>query len=77
MGVAGRDELSAIQGFVERFGVSEFPHAIDDNADIWASFGVTSQPAFAFINQDRTITTNIGAMGVGSLTTAVEDLLAK
>ena len=43
---------------------------------IWERYGVVSQPAFAFINDDGTVETNIGAMGLEGLTEAAEALKA-
>jgi hypothetical protein len=61
VGVAGRDDLSAIQGFIDNRGVGAFPHIVDESGEIWASFDVRSQPAFVFIDDDGTVD------GTGSL----------
>lgn len=65
VGVAGRDDLSAIQGFIDNRGVDAFPHIADETGEIWATFDVRSQPAFVFIDDDGTI-----ADGTGSLSEA-------
>ena len=44
-----------MQDFVERFGLGSFPHIADTDAAVWQRFGVTYQPAYAFISSDGTI----------------------
>ena len=67
-----------MEDFVNDLGVSAFPHAIDASADIWQSFGVRSQPAFAFVNDDGTIGRVLTqSLGVAGLTAEVEDLIAR
>ena len=76
VGVAGRDDLSPMQNFVTGNGVDAFPHLADLEGDVWQAFGVGSQPAFAFINDDGTVEIVIGAMGVDGLTERMTALAA-
>lgn len=76
IGVASRDDVDAIRGFVDSYQVQGFEHIIDEGGVIWERYGVFSQPAFAFINDDGTVETNIGAMGLEGLTEAAEALKA-
>lgn len=76
IGVAGRDTVTDMQGFVAEFGVGGFDHIADEDTQIWASFGITSQPAFAFINDDGSIETLISALGLEGLTERVKALAA-
>jgi thiol-disulfide isomerase/thioredoxin len=55
IGVAAQDEVSAMQGFVDRFDLGSFPHLADTDAAVWQRFGVTYQPAYAFVSSDGTI----------------------
>lgn len=55
VGVAAQDELPAMQGFVDRFDLGSFPHIADTDATVWKRFGVTYQPAYAFVSSDGTI----------------------
>lgn len=50
VGVAAQDQLPAMRKFADRFGIDTFTNLNDEHADIWARFGVTAQPAFAFIS---------------------------
>lgn len=76
IGVAGRDELAAIQDFIETLGVGEFPHAVDESGAIWASFNITTQPSFVFLSDDGTSETYVGALGVEGLSSRLEALTA-
>ena len=76
IGVAGRDELSAINTFIEDRGVGGFPHIVDESGDVWSSFDVRSQPAFVFINDDGTIAGDAGSLGPTAIASRVEDLIA-
>jgi thiol-disulfide isomerase/thioredoxin len=50
VGVAAQDEVPAMQDFVDRFGLGSFPHLADTDAAVWKRFGVTYQPAYAFVS---------------------------
>lgn len=51
VGVAAQDEVSAMRDFVARFDLDAFPHIADTDAAVWRRFGVTYQPAYAFISR--------------------------
>jgi len=75
--MAGRAEQDAMEAFVADLGVDAFPHTIDDDGSIWASFDVSTQPAFAFIDDDGTITVHNGRLGVDGLTERIDELTAQ
>ena len=76
IGVAGRDDLSAIQGFIDERGVGAFPHLVDDTGEIWAAFDVRSQPAFVFIDDDGTVSRPTGSLSEAAITDRLEELVA-
>lgn len=76
IGVASRDTIEQIEAFVADTGVDTFPHAADIDGDVWEFFGIGSQPAFVFINDDGTFDTRLGSLGEDGLTERVEQLLA-
>ena len=76
VGIAGRDEVSAMEAFVSDLGVGAFPHIANEDLGIWSTYEVRSQPAFVFINDDGSYETVIGAMGESGLTSMIDDLLA-
>jgi thiol-disulfide isomerase/thioredoxin len=57
VGVAAQDEVAAMQDFVRKYDLGSFTHIADTDASVWRRFGVTYQPAYAFISADGTIET--------------------
>jgi thiol-disulfide isomerase/thioredoxin len=57
VGVAAQDEVVAMRGFVDRFGLGSFPHIADEDLAVWQRFGVVEQPSYAFITADGTVET--------------------
>ena len=76
IGVASRDTIEQIEAFVADTGVDTFPHAADIDGDVWEFYGIGSQPAFVFINDDGTFDTRLGSLDEDGLTERVEHLLA-
>lgn len=76
IGVAGRDDLRDMEEFVAETGVDGFDHLADEDSEIWTTYGVTSQPAFVFINDDGSTETLISGLGLDGLTERVEALAA-
>jgi thiol-disulfide isomerase/thioredoxin len=70
IGVASRDELPAMKAFVSETGVGGFQHLADVDGEIWARFGVTAQPAMAFISSDGQVKVVPGAL-------APQDVIAR
>jgi thiol-disulfide isomerase/thioredoxin len=62
VGVAGLDQLPAMQQFVTKYPVKGFTNLADADGVVWAKFGVTHQPAFAFIRADGGIDVVKGGM---------------
>jgi len=76
IGVAGRGEVPEMEGFVSDTGTGGLNHVVDDDGSIWTSYGVASQPSFAFVNDDGTVDVHIGAMGEEALTERMNALAA-
>jgi len=76
IGVAGRDDADTFSSWIADNEVETFDHITDPDIAVWREFGITSQPAFAFLNDDGTVETFIGPMGFESLTERVETLVA-
>jgi thiol-disulfide isomerase/thioredoxin len=55
VGVAAQDEVAAMRDFVARFDLGSFPHIADTDTAVWQRFGVTSQPAYAFVSANGDI----------------------
>lgn len=74
VGVAARDEVPAMQEFVDTYPVQGFRHLADTDASIWARFGVTRQPAYAFVDADGSVEVIDGALSETDLTERVAAL---
>lgn len=53
-GVAWHDTREAMQGFVDRYGIT-FPTIVDEDDSVFNRFGFFYQPAWAFVNDDGTV----------------------
>jgi len=76
IGVAGLDQVSAMQQFVAKYPVGGFTNLADTDGLVWAKFGVTEQPAFAFIEPDGGITVVKGELSESDLNQRVAALPA-
>jgi len=76
VGVASRDDLAPMRQFVTNMGVDAFPHIADISGEIWEEFGVSGQPAYAFINDDGVVEIVIGAIGEDELVKRMTALVA-
>jgi thiol-disulfide isomerase/thioredoxin len=68
IGVAGRGQVSEMHSFVSDTATGGLTHIVDDDGSIWASFGVITQPAFAFIDDSGSVQVFGGALGEAALT---------
>jgi peroxiredoxin len=68
VGVSALDQLPAMRKFVTDRGVGGFTNLADPDAAIWKRFGVTSQPAHAFIDASGAVTVVPGALSYQELT---------
>ena len=71
VGVAAQDEVPAMADFVQRYDLGSFPHIADTDATVWKRFGVTYQPAYAFIGSDGTVETVTDQLEAEELTARV------
>lgn len=67
VGVAARDEVSAMKDFATKYGIDGFTNLNDANSAVWARFGVTYQPAFAFIGADGSVDVVKGSLSAAEL----------
>jgi thiol-disulfide isomerase/thioredoxin len=50
VGVAAEDQVPAMRDFISKYQLGFFTNLADVDASVWQRFGVTAQPAFAFIS---------------------------
>lgn len=74
VGVGARDQLGALQQFTAKYGVDGFTELNDADAAVWARFGVTRQPAYAFISPDGQVEVVKGSLPEAELSARVQAL---
>ncbi len=65
-----------MQRFIDEYGIGFFPNIADLDGALWQRFGVTTQPAFAFVTADGSVDVVRGSLSEPALTTRVATLLA-
>ncbi len=66
LGVAALDGADAMKGFVKTYKLG-FTNLADTKAAVWAKFGVTSQPSYAFISADGSVDVVPGSLSASEL----------
>ena len=77
IGVAGRDDFEVFQAWVTDQQVDGFEHIADVDGSVWAEFGIRSQPAFTFINDDGTVENHQGRLGAEELNDRLAALVTR
>lgn len=73
LGVAALDSAESMRGFVKKYELG-FTNLADTDAAVWATFGVTSQPAFAFISSAGGIEVVPGSLSTSELKSKIAEL---
>lgn len=68
IGVASRGGVGEMEGFVADTGTDGLAHLADESGSIWSDFGVVTQPAYAFVDDDGSVEVVVGALGEAALT---------
>lgn len=55
IGVAARDQVSSMQSFVDKYHLGGLTQLDDTDGAVWAKFGITRQPAWAFVGADGSV----------------------
>jgi thiol-disulfide isomerase/thioredoxin len=74
VGVAGRGSTDEMRAFVSDTETNELRHVVDESGDIWSAFEVSTQPAFAFIDDDGSVDVHVGPLGAERLQERIDDL---
>lgn len=75
VGVAARSDVAAMKRFIRTNGIGSFTQVADVNGSVWQRFGVTTQPAYAFISPNGTVETVRGTLSEKELTARVRQLV--
>ncbi len=62
VGVGAQDRPDTLRSFAARYGVDGFTELADTDAAVWARFGVTRQPSYAFLHPDGRIEVATGSL---------------
>ncbi len=76
VGVAGRDDLEPIVGFIDEYDVGSFTHVVDQAGAIWDNFEIVTQPSFIFLDSSGSAEAYVGALGVDGLSERLDELTA-
>ncbi|AEA23544.1 thiol-disulfide isomerase/thioredoxin [Amycolatopsis echigonensis] len=74
VGVAALSDAPAMREFVTRYGIGSFTNLADTDASVWQRFGVTSQPAYAFVRPNGTVETVKSGLSEDELAARVHQL---
>lgn len=74
IGVGALGPKFDVDAFVEFNELGGVRHLFDEEADVWAKFGVLAQPAFAFINSDGTFSIAPGIMNAEQIVERAREL---
>lgn len=75
IGVAGKDDVGPMREFVERHGLESVRHVVDEDGSLWASYGVSYQPAWVFIDDSGEASVVAGALGYDGLFAGIDETL--
>ncbi|WP_454853654.1 redoxin family protein [Promicromonospora soli] len=56
VGVAGLDELAAMDDFIEMTDTGGLTHLNDESGEVWRHFGITAQSTFAVVDENGVVT---------------------
>jgi thiol-disulfide isomerase/thioredoxin len=74
VGVASSGSLVDMQAFVAETGSADLTHVADVPGEVWARFGVVTQPTFVFVDDDGRTQTVPGGLPQAALVDAMEQL---
>lgn len=74
IGVAWNGSRDAMQAFVERHDLT-FPNVVDPGGELFARYGVPSQPAWVFIDGDGETTRVQGSLDDRELTAYIDAIV--
>lgn len=74
VGVAARDQVSAMRSFVDKYHLDGMTQLADTDGAVWSKFGITRQPAWAFVGANGNIDVIKDALTESQLTDRVHGL---
>lgn len=77
VGVPGLGEPDDMRKFVGATKIGGFAHVVDLDGSVWKRFGVTAQPAYAFVDDTGKVSTVPGGLDESDLEQSTADLISK
>jgi thiol-disulfide isomerase/thioredoxin len=77
VGVGAEDKAPAMKDFVARYNTGSFTNIADTNGAVWARFGITYQPGYAFVSPQGTVEIVKVPLDDGELAAKVDQLAAR
>ncbi|HEU4361749.1 MAG TPA: protein disulfide oxidoreductase [Mycobacterium sp.] len=77
VGVGARSQPPEMKEFVDKYGLGGFTELADSDSAVWSKFGVTRQPAYAFVKPDGAIEVFKGSLSESELTARVQALTGR
>ncbi len=74
IGVAGRDDVAPMRDFIAEHGLEDMTHVVDANGAVWASYGISYQPAWVFIDGEGNASVAAGALGYDGLFAGLDEV---
>ncbi|MDK1475433.1 redoxin domain-containing protein [Streptomyces sp. 549] len=74
VGVAGKGRTDEMKKFVGTHDLGDFAHTVDEDGSLWSRFGVTAQPALAFVDKTGKVEVVPGTMSEQALNARVGKL---
>jgi thiol-disulfide isomerase/thioredoxin len=74
IGIAGRDDVEPMRAFVEEHGLEGITHVVDADGAVWASYGISYQPAWVFVDEAGEAAVAAGALGYDGIFAGIEQV---
>lgn len=77
IGVAARDDETAMKAFVKKHDLGHVPNVADPDGEVWNRLGVVGQPTWVFVEGTTgKVTKHVGILDEDELTERLDALLA-
>jgi hypothetical protein len=75
--VTNGDSPEKVVKSIHQIGVEEFDHVLNNHADLWRHFEVSSHPTLVFVEPDGTFSSQVGGQSINRIQELVEGLIER
>ena len=75
VGFGSQASVASLEGFVEKHGLEDFPHAEDESGGLRARLGVVGQPTWIFVDAAGRAEKVFGELGEDGLVEKLDELV--